>query len=57
MRKYLMTRPCELGCGQPAEVYAINPVPGGWGGRYCRQCAESLGLRVIRDLDDLEDDP
>ena len=54
MRKFLMTRPCELRCGRPAEVYAFNPVPGGWGGRYCRECAETLDLRVVRDLDVLE---
>lgn len=51
-----MTRPCELRCGRPAEVYAINPVPGGWGGRYCRECAESLGLTVVREFELLEED-
>lgn len=30
-----------------AEVYAIDPIPDGWGGRYCRSCADKLGFRVV----------
>jgi hypothetical protein len=38
---------CERACGQRAAVYAINPRPGGWGGRYCRDCVFIHGLHVI----------
>jgi hypothetical protein len=31
----------------PAEVYAIDPIPDGWGGRYCRTCADKLRFQVV----------
>ena len=31
-------RDCEQGCGRQATVYAMDPLPGGWGGRYCDEC-------------------
>lgn len=37
---------CEQQCGRPATVYAIDPIPGGWGGRYCEPCAQSLKFQV-----------
>lgn len=39
-------RPCDQHCGADATVYAIDPVPGGWGGRYCEPCVEALGFNV-----------
>jgi hypothetical protein len=41
---------CEQGCGQTATVYAIDPMAGGWGGRYCTDCAHELGFRVTDRL-------
>lgn len=46
------TTSCEQRCGQPAAVYAIDPCPGGWGGRYCRVCASALGFQTVDVLDD-----
>jgi len=37
---------CEENCGREAEVYAMDPMPAGWGGRYCRECAEQRGYQV-----------
>lgn len=34
----------------PAEVYAIDPIPGGWGGRYCQSCADELHFQVVDRL-------
>jgi hypothetical protein len=42
---------CDQRCGQPAEVYAIDPRPDGWGGRYCRSCATALRFTVVDELD------
>lgn len=41
------TRLCEQQCGAVATVYAIDPIPGGWGGRYCQACVEALRFRVV----------
>jgi hypothetical protein len=42
---------CEGGnCGHEAEVYAIDPDPGGWGGRYCEECCKALGFVVVDRL-------
>jgi hypothetical protein len=41
---------CQQNCGAPATVYAIDPVPNGWGGRYCQPCADALGFRVVDAL-------
>lgn len=38
---------CEQQCGETAEVYAIDKVAGGWGGRYCETCAKALGFRIV----------
>lgn len=40
-------RPCEQGCGDTATVYAIDPMPDGWGGHYCESCARLLRFRVV----------
>lgn len=29
-----------------ATVYAIDPIPGGWGGYYCEPCADSMRFQV-----------
>lgn len=41
---------CEQRCGREAVVYAIDPMPGGWGGRYCWACAEALRFRITDRL-------
>lgn len=41
---------CEQRCGEPATVYAIDPIPNGWGGRYCETCATTLRFQVIDRL-------
>jgi hypothetical protein len=38
--------PCEQHCGRPAEVYAVDSLPNGWGGRYCRPCAAALKFQI-----------
>jgi hypothetical protein len=40
---------CEQ-CTNVATVYAIDPHPGGWGGRYCEPCAKALGFKVVDRL-------
>lgn len=40
-------RSCEQTCGHQATVYAIDPVPGGWGGYYCQRCADDLKFQVV----------
>lgn len=40
-------RKCEQGCNNAATVYALDPIPGGWGGRYCDACVLALGFRVV----------
>jgi hypothetical protein len=38
---------CEQ-CGvNEATVYAADPDPGGWGGRYCQSCCLALGFLVL----------
>lgn len=44
-------RPCGQQCGKPATVYAIDPIPGGWGGHYCEPCADTLRFRIIDRYD------
>ena len=41
---------CEQQCGNEATVYAIDPIPGGWGGRYCQPCAADLRFQVTDRL-------
>ena len=41
---------CEQQCGREATVYAIDPLPGGWGGRYCGPCAAALKFMVVDKL-------
>jgi hypothetical protein len=45
-----VTGRCEQCLQAPAEVYALDPMPGGWGGRYCRRCAERLSVQVVDRL-------
>ena len=42
---------CEQRCGRKATVYAIDPIPGGWGGRSCDPCAEALRFTIIDQLE------
>lgn len=40
-------RPCEQApCGKAAEVYAVDPLPNGWGGNYCEEHADALRFRI-----------
>lgn len=34
--------------GEPpiATVYAMDPIPGGWGGYYCELCADKMRFQV-----------
>lgn len=41
-----MTHDCGQRCGEPATVYAIDPIPGGWGGWYCEPCAHALRFQI-----------
>lgn len=45
-----VTTRCEQRCGCTATVYAIDPAPGGWGGRYCGPCADRLGFTITDRL-------
>jgi hypothetical protein len=40
-------RKCEQQCGKEATTYAIDPLPGGWGGYYCQPCAEAMRFQVV----------
>jgi hypothetical protein len=42
-----MMSACEQQCGSEATVYAIDPIPGGWGGKYCQPCVDDLNFQVI----------
>jgi hypothetical protein len=42
----LAVRMCEQRCGRPAAVYALDPLPGGWGGYYCVPCQEALRFQI-----------
>jgi hypothetical protein len=42
---------CDQGCGAVATVYAIDPLPGGWGGRYCDRCVAALRYTIVDRLD------
>jgi hypothetical protein len=43
-----MTRAkCEQKCGEWAAVYAVDPIPSGWGGHYCEPCAAALRFHVV----------
>jgi hypothetical protein len=44
------SRDCGQRCGAPATVYAVDPHPGGWGGRYCVPCAEALRFQIVDRL-------
>jgi hypothetical protein len=42
---------CDQGdCGHEAEVYAIDPDPDGWGGKYCLECCRKLGFQIVDNL-------
>jgi hypothetical protein len=41
---------CEQCSAAEATVYAIDPIPGGWGGRYCEPCQQKLGFRIVDRL-------
>lgn len=43
---------CEKTSSRPdcrawATVYAVDSGAGGWGGRYCPECAEALGWQIL----------
>lgn len=46
----LLPKQCEQQCGADAVVYAIDPIPGGWGGYYCKTCATALKFQVTDRL-------
>ena len=41
---------CELCRRKSAEVYAMNPIPNGWGGYYCAECCQKLRFRIVEWL-------
>lgn len=41
---------CQQKCGSWATVYAIDPIPGGWGGYFCASCANALRFQVTDRL-------
>jgi hypothetical protein len=47
-----MTAPttCGQNCGQTATVYAMDRLPGGWGGWYCEPCAKGLDFQITDRL-------
>ena len=30
---------CNANCQNEATLYALDPIPGGWGGYYCADCS------------------
>lgn len=46
----MSVRQCEQACSNPATVYAIDPIPGGWAGHYCDSCAKALKFTVVDRL-------
>jgi len=40
---------------KPAEVYAMDTCPGGWGGYYCRDCAQQMRFQVTDVLNQGEE--
>jgi hypothetical protein len=49
-RKTLSMNDCEQCQKAPATVYAIDPLPGGWGGYYCIPCQEALRFQIVDRL-------
>ena len=41
---------CEQCRRKTAEVYAIDPIPNGWGGYYCADCCEKLRFMIVDRL-------
>jgi predicted SprT family Zn-dependent metalloprotease len=41
---------CEHCRRKFAEVYAIDPIPNGWGGYYCADCCEKLRFVIVEWL-------
>jgi hypothetical protein len=41
---------CELCRRKNAEVYAIDPIPNGWGGYYCADCCKKLRCMTVDRL-------
>ena len=41
---------CEHCRRKFAEVYAIDPIPNGWGGYYCVGCCEKLRFMIVEWL-------
>ena len=44
------TKTCEQHCERPATVYAMDRLPGGWGGFYCEPCAKALDFQITDRL-------
>jgi hypothetical protein len=40
-------RECEQCKAAPAHGYAIDPIPGGWGGHYCEPCTTALRFQFV----------
>ena len=41
---------CEQCRRKNAEVYAIDPIPNGWGGYYCAHCCNKLRFMIVDRL-------
>ena len=41
---------CEHCRRKFAEVYAMDPIPNGWGGYYCTDCCERLRFTIVDRL-------
>lgn len=42
---------CQQQCGNPATVYAVDPIPSGWGGYYCLNC-KPTGWQILDYVSD-----
>lgn len=40
-------RECEQCQQREAQCYAVDPIPNGWGGHYCHDCAKALNFKTI----------
>ena len=48
------TKTCEQHCERPATVYAMDRLPGGWGGFYCEPCAKALNFQITDRLQEVK---
>ncbi len=44
-------RVCEQCKQGDATVYAVDRLPGGWGGYYCEQCSQKLKFQIVDRLE------